>query len=160
MGCLRADGRERLLSVEPDNSYVGQVVLAPPYAGLVATNAWAGETGLPGGSVSSFEVFDLRTGFLHTGLGGEGVGCSPLPIGPPACEHLDQIVLGSDGVSAASSSIVYPVGGLSTPLSGVSCAPGTTTCVAVDEFGEAFSSTDPAGGAGAWAESMVTQPPS
>jgi hypothetical protein len=158
MGCLRADGRERLLEHFPANSVdgaysVGSAVLAAPYAGLVLDFLDAHY----GAQSSTLQVFDLRAGRLQPKLGGESAGCPGFGVGP--CSGLGQVVLGSDGLSAAESQTVEPVGGLSTPLQQVSCAPATATCVAAGSTGQLFTSTDPAGGAQAWTAATIVPPP-
>jgi hypothetical protein len=142
MGCLRADGRERLLErLTPFVGYyvlfVDSALLAAPYAGLVLENLNSHDAD----QSEILQVFDLRTGRLETRLGGESASCD---IGPPC---LDHVVLGSDGVSAAHEWLGAIGIGLST---NVSCAPATTTCVAVDDLGHMFSSTDPTAGAQPW----------
>ncbi len=156
MGCLRADGRERLLERFADNNvdnaeFIDSAVLSAPYAGLVADTIDEHY----GGQTSTLQVFDLRTGRLQTKLGGETIGC-PGDGGP--CSSADQVVLGNDGVSAAHSEEIAPVGSLSGAVGQVSCAPATTTCVALEDFpGHVFSSTDPSGGAAAWSVATLAQ---
>ena len=41
-------------------------------------------------------------------------------------------------------------------LNAISCAPGTTLCVAVDDFGDVFTSTEPAGGASKWTKTALS----
>ncbi|MFZ0042098.1 MAG: hypothetical protein WAK93_12385 [Solirubrobacteraceae bacterium] len=154
MGCLRAVGRERLLESFTTNSVdsassVGSAVLASPYAGLVENFLDAHY----GGQSATLQVFDLRTGRLEPKLGGESVGCPDFD-----CSGPDQVVLGSDGVSAAHSQTVDPVGALSVELEHVSCAPATTTCVAVDQDDRGLSTTDPAGGPPAWTVDTFAPP--
>jgi hypothetical protein len=146
MGCLRADGRERLLErFTTENvdaaSFVSRAVLAAPYAGLELTDEDAHYMEYS----YTFQVFDLRTGRLNGKLGGQHVACG----GGEPC-GLDEPVLGSDGVSAAHVRVVYPVGALSSIVGSVSCAPGSSTCVATDSANHVLGSTDPTGGAGAW----------
>jgi hypothetical protein len=93
MGCLRADGRERLLDTGGDffefSSTVDQVELAGPYAGVVISG------GGKCGGFGSVELFDLRTGAQVPNRGGEGTPC-----GMSVVLTIDQLVLGSDAVSA------------------------------------------------------------
>jgi len=143
MGCLRADGRvrllERLSTAEGYSvSFVGSAVLAAPYAGLVLDDVDSHDDD----QSSTVQVFDLRTGGLQTKLGGERASC---PDDGPSC--LGPVVLGSDGVSGAHARL-SPVG--YTLSAGVSCAPATTMCVAVDDLGHVISSTNPSGGPQAW----------
>jgi hypothetical protein len=94
MGCLRADGRERLLpNYNPSlASVVGH------YAALVTTAVFNNRTG--GNLVA---VLDLRTGRPVPARGGESADCSS-NSGSPSCESsIDRLVLGSDAVSAAHS---------------------------------------------------------
>ncbi len=84
MGCVRADGRERLLerfdANNVDNAYfVGSALLAAPYAGLVLGFIDAHY----GGESSTLQVFDLRTGRFQTKLGGESAGCPGYSEGDP-----------------------------------------------------------------------------
>ena len=112
LGCLRSDGKERLLLTLPAAGYqaeseywVSKVVLAAPSAGLVVD--WA--DGKYGGHTSTVRIFDLRTGLQLPGLGGESGGC---PDYSEECYFtgLDQLVVGPDGVSAAHIASVYPIG--------------------------------------------------
>jgi hypothetical protein len=123
MGCLRADGRVRLLESFTENNidgadFVASAVLAAPYAGLGLNSVDEHY----GGQSITLQIFDLRTGLLEPKLGGESIDClSQYYPGPP--RSLDQVVLGSDGVSAADSHEVAPIGSFSTGLQHVSCAP-------------------------------------
>jgi hypothetical protein len=138
MGCLRANGRERLLerfdNNEDDQYGVPPAVLAGPYAALVVTDADPHY----GGSGAAVEIFDLRTGTLRTDLGNKATATCPNFI---RC-ILDQVVLGSDGVSAAHLQTIEPPGTASTPLTRAACLPGGTVCLAVDEYGNLFTSSD------------------
>jgi hypothetical protein len=96
-------------------------------------------------------VFALRPG--RQGSGGEGTEC----VGP-VCSRLAQVVLGSDGVSAARIYGVAPLGSESPPLQTDACAPGSTTCLALDDAGVQFTSSDPSSGAGSWSRSETTVP--
>ena len=152
MGCLRADGRQRWLERLPDWNIdnvqiVGSSVVAAPYAALVMN------TGNPhyGDGNSIVQVFDLRTGEQQSKLGGESAFCPGFDI----C-GLDQLVLGSDGVSAAH--FAYD-GFPSLPLSHIACSPTGTPCVAVDLAGQVLSSADPSGGAGTWTTAIIGIPP-
>ncbi len=154
MGCLRADGRERVLERFTDNNidgayFVASAVVTAPYAGLALESVDEHY----GGQSFTLQVFDLRTGLLQPKLGGESIDClSQFIPGPHPCS-LDQVVLGSDGVSAADSHEVAPIGSFSTGLQHVSCAPASTTCVATGPH--VFSSTNPAGGAQAWSGATI-----
>jgi hypothetical protein len=146
MGCVRADGRERLLESfyynNLDSAYtIGRVVLAAPYAGLVED--FMDEH--YGDQDSTVQVFDLRTGALQPNLGGERGYVDP-----------DQLVLGSDGVSAAHFIQVDRLGSLDPPLEAVACAPDGSRCVMLDGVGgKALDSQDPAGGSSAWSATGV-----
>ena len=157
MGCLRADGRERLLERFTGNNIdgaysVNRAVLAPPSAALIKDYIDVHY----GGETSAVQVFDLRTGLENPKLGGETVGCD----GRAPCPVFDQVVLGSDGVSAAHTWEVDPVGFQSVPFVGVACAPATTLCVAQDTSGPGrlFTSTDPASGAQSWTSGALPPP--
>jgi hypothetical protein len=139
LGCLRADGRERVLAQLPpgnqdDVEAVKQAVLAAPFAALVIDESDPHY----GGDSDTLQVFDLRAGSQH--LGGERVGCSF------NCSL--QPVLGSDGVSAALTSAPEPL--VPRIMRQIACAPTGAPCVAVDENGELLSSNNPTAGAGAW----------
>jgi hypothetical protein len=154
MGCLRADGRERLLEQFTGNtvdgaSWVKSAVLAAPYAALVAHS----EDEHYGGSSDVVQVFDLRSGLRRRDLGGEADSCAGL-----VCTDLAQFVLGSDGVSAARTYVVAPLGSLSTPFEAAACAPGSTVCLAAELAGVLLTSTNPAGGAGSWSAGKVAAP--
>lgn len=155
MGCLPADGRERLLERFTGNtvdnaSWVKSAILAGPYAALVVHS----EDEHYGGRSDEVQVFDLSTGRQRNDLGGEGASC-----GGPACADLAQVVLGSDGVSAARTYAVAPLGSLSSALDAAACAPGTTVCLAADEYGDLLTSDDPAGGAGTWSAGKIAASP-
>jgi hypothetical protein len=101
MSCLRADGRERLLEQFSANNvdtayFIDSAVLGAPYAALVLES----EDEHYGGQSSTVQVFDLRTGLRETKLGGESTYCPDYSGGCPVAD-LDQLVLDSDGVSAA-----------------------------------------------------------
>jgi hypothetical protein len=99
MGCRRANGRERLLSsllypsYETAGAFSG-IALAGPYA------AFAGNTFNSHDQtwISFVTLYDLRTGQHVPDRGGEGFDCQA--TGSPPCTTVDQLVLGSDGVTA------------------------------------------------------------
>ncbi len=99
-GCLRSDGRNRLLETSTywydGSNPVPVTVAAGNYAGLV-------DEGYPHfeSPNAGFEIFDLRTGAAAPHLGGEGVSCD----GPCGGAMIDQAVLGSDGVSAVHADV-------------------------------------------------------
>jgi hypothetical protein len=150
MGCLRTDGRERLLERFTDNGldvaeWINSAVLAAPYAALVAES---GDLHYGGGGVS-VQVFDLRTGNQRKDLGGEGAGC-PGYIGG-SCAGLSQILLGSDGVSAAQWATEITTPDLTSYLDSLSCAPASTLCVANDPgLDDLLTAADPAAGQSGW----------
>jgi hypothetical protein len=151
MGCLRADGRERLLERFTHNSYdsysfISSATVAAPYAALVVY--W--ENTHYGGQSSTVQVYDLRTGAFEPKLGGEGITGCPNDDGPCPPGVIEPVVINHYGVSAAHMQIVDPIGSLSATINDISCAPGTRLCVAVDSWGNVLSSTDPAAGARAW----------
>ena len=158
MGCLRADGRERLLERIPRGnvdyaSSIGSGVLAAPYAGLAVD--WQDEH--YGGFGANVQVFDLRTGLLQNKLGGESISCDYDNCPPVSLDHL---ALGSDGVSAAHFQTLEPAGSLSTPLEQVSCAAASTVCVAVDVIGSGVLTTsNPTGGPTAWTSATLDSGP-
>jgi hypothetical protein len=105
MGCLRADGRERLLSSSTYPSYetaggLTGVALAAPYA------AFAGNTFNSHDQtwISFVNLFDLRTGQYVPHRGGEGFACLPTSS-PPCATTIDRLVLGSDAVSAVHMTV-------------------------------------------------------
>jgi hypothetical protein len=103
MGCLRADGRERLIdsSTSPPYYYrsVGptQVALAAPYVAFAGTVEDTHDQYL----VSVINLYDLRTGRIARG-GGQVATCYS---SPPCTSTVDQIVLGSDAVSAVHTTV-------------------------------------------------------
>ena len=161
MGCLRADGRQRLLEQIVGNSVdsaytVDSAVLAPPYTAL--TKDWQDEH--YGGQSSTVEVYDLRTGALQKKLGGQSfVECAEDGEGP--CYNdagIDSVVLGSDGVSAVHTQAVVSPGTFSTPIDSISC-PTSTQCAAVDGLGgHVLTSVNPPGGASTWTTAAVGSP--
>jgi WD40-like Beta Propeller Repeat len=137
LGCLFADGRERLLEHSTFNSIDTAVdypvgAVGGSYAAVVG-NAYDEHYG---GNSESVSVFDLRTG-RRTG-GGESSSCDAA-----TCSGIDQIEVGSDGVSA-----VHVNGGPQSPGTDqlqVVCA-SASLCVATNTFGEVLSSTSPTQG--------------
>ena len=161
MGCLRKDGRERLLERFLGNNvdgatWIGSAVLAPPYAALVKVS----KDSHYGGGDSAVQVFDLRTGEQRKDLGGESAGCpevGPDP-GQPVCGGIAQVLLGRDGVSAARNSAGAADGSLAIALSGVACVPAGGLCVAVDGRGGLFTSGDPGADSPSWSSGAVGTP--
>ena len=128
MGCLRADGRERLLLSLPafdidGGTVVHEAVVAAPYAALVLD--WS-ELHYGEGESSAVRVFDLRTGTQQPKLGGqEEISDDCGALGDCYLTGIDRLVLGSDGVSAAHIGNVYHRGFAFavTNLLDVACAP-------------------------------------
>ena len=150
MGCLRADGRERLLARFATNNYdeaswVTSAVLAGPYAALIERSADEHY----GGQSDVVRVINLRRG--RSGDGGESASCPPTTLVP--CMTIDDVVVGSDGVSGAHVVGVAPNGSLSKPLTEGACAPATTLCVALG--GELFTSQDASAGPGSWSSGTI-----
>ena len=71
---------------------------------------------------------------------------------------LDQIVLGSDGVSAADLVHEGDTQGV-RQLTGIACSPAGGPCVAIDTAGQVVSSDQPLAGAGAWTSAIIGVPP-
>jgi hypothetical protein len=104
MGCLTADGRERLLArydwqSEDGSTTVSDAVLAGTYAALNV--GWFDFH--YGGNSHTIDVFDIRTGMAVSDRGGESALCSEAS---PCESSIDQFALGSDAVSAAHTTIV------------------------------------------------------
>jgi hypothetical protein len=122
LGCLRLVGRERLLETllpgtEEGGTEVSDVALAGDYAAFAnfGTNRYSGF----GGTVT---VFDLRTGAVVPGRGGETADDG----------GLDQLVLGADAVTAAHTttsncSLVTPVTCTTTEQIAANDSAGTRT---------------------------------
>lgn len=154
MGCLRSTGRPRLLERITGNSidnasFVDSAVVAAPDAALVRDT----EDMHYGGDSLTVQVFDLRTGRLRHGLGGESASCPGFSAGP--CPGLDGVVLAPDGVSAAHVGETDPMGTLSTAIEHVSCAPASALCVAIDSSGTVLSSANAGAGAAAWTRATL-----
>lgn len=100
MGCARADGRERLLlttAVVGYTTFEGiEAAVAGPY-GALAANGGDTHDGMWGSNVA---VYDLRTGAVLSGRGGEGATCGGYQSSPPCLTTIDQVVVGGDAVSA------------------------------------------------------------
>ena len=140
MGCLYADGVERLLDHSVSNSIdwatqFGPAAVSGAYAAVVADN----EDEHYGGGKESVEVFDLVTG-KAAGFGGETV-CSNDPI----CGSISRVVVGAGGVSAVDADGVSASDTLH-----VLCA-SASLCLATDSFGQFVASTSPA--LGSWTAS-------
>ncbi len=132
MGCLRADGRERLLSSATQLSYsavVGPtlVALAAPYAAFASTSA----NGHDQTMASSVDVFDLRTGRRASSWDAEGSTCVD-PSSPLCGSTIDQLVLGSDAVNAVHTTVRGPICG---PVPPPNCSDTFETIQASDSIG-------------------------
>ena len=106
MGCLRADGRERFLErLGPGDkdfgvSSITAAAVSAPYAAFVASY-WQNHYQVRS---DDLQVFDLSNGSIQKRLGGEGAGCDS--AGVMLCDGgIDQVMVGSDGVSAVHSSV-------------------------------------------------------
>jgi hypothetical protein len=104
LGCLLASGQTRLLAtVYPSNSEqqsgVGPIALAGNYAALANYSRNLHD----GSSSSEVAVFDVGTGVAVPGRGGERTGCA---VGTGCQSTIDQLVLGSDAVSASHTTDV------------------------------------------------------
>ncbi len=143
MGCLIANGRERLLANSTSNSTAGAIDypvagLGGTYAGVVADNS---EDHYFFESFRTVEMFDLRSG-ARSGFGGESSHCAVGVV----C-GIDRVVVGSDGVS-----VVHVDPGAPGDAIRLSCA-SASFCVASNGFGDVSFSTSPA--TGTWASSPV-----
>ena len=149
LGCLRSEGKERLLLSLPATGGMGpsevvtEAAVGAPYAGLVDDL----QDPRYNGDTSTVLMFDLRTGAEQPKLGGENGGC-PDPSDECYFTGLDQLVVGSNGVSAAHIASVYPVGYLLHSFSPLACTPTGSACFGLGS--RLFTSHNPAGGAVAW----------
>jgi hypothetical protein len=136
MGCLTANGRERLLDTSTFNTFDGatdypMAALGGTYAGVVA-RGYVEHYNL--GDADTVEVFDLRTG-ARAGFGGESGFCEPYSTSS-IC-GIDKLVVGQNGVSAAHVDSGEP-----EDLVNVTC-PSAALCVAHNQFGDVSASIDP-----------------
>jgi hypothetical protein len=104
MGCLRADGRERLLASYPYPGYATEDVVAASVAGTYAALATDTSNGHDQTMSTEVDLFDLRTGLRVPDRGGEGPMCLD-QSSPPCASDIDQLVLGSDAVSAIHTTV-------------------------------------------------------
>lgn len=114
MGCLRADGRERLLTsytgTNPEQSNATVAAATGNYAALITHSVAANRYTASAYASDAVRVFDLRTGTgdARSDRGGEQISCfdSLGPSPSPPCETtMDSLVVGSDAVSAAHSTV-------------------------------------------------------
>ena len=140
LGCLFADGRERLLERSTENNEDDTTDY--PLAGLGGTYAAVLSQTIDdhyGGGSESVDVFDLRTG-ERSGFGGEYGGCGDFNV-DPTCGGVDQIVVGADGVSA----VHVNAGDYNPDPLQVLCA-SESLCLATNNFGDVLASTSPTQG--------------
>jgi hypothetical protein len=145
MGCLVANGRQRLLDNSTSNNIDNAVAyplasVGEGYAGVVVDKY---DEHYPDES-PTVEVFDLRTA-APSGFGGQSGECDPFNT-PTFC-GIDQVVVGLNGVSAA-----HVESGEQQDAVRVSCA-SAAFCVASDGFGDISTSTDPSDGP--WSSAKV-----
>jgi hypothetical protein len=103
LGCLRADGRTRLLSSDLYPGYstsfgATQIALAGPYVAFGGTAFNSHDQTMD----SVVNLFDLRDGMLVPNRGTEHSGCYS---SPPCTSTIDELVLGSDAVSAVHETV-------------------------------------------------------
>ena len=138
MGCIAANGRERVLESSTLNNINGATAypmasVGGAYAGVVVDNY---DDHYYGDASKIVDVFDLRTG-ARSGFGGESSDCHD--FAPMSC-GIDQFVVGQNGVSAA-----HVDSGEQRDAIRVSCA-SAAFCVAYNAFGDVSASTDPPDG--------------
>ena len=148
MGCIAANGRERVLESSTLNNINGATAypmasVGGAYAGVVVDNY---DDHYYGDASKIVDVFDLRTG-ARSGFGGESSDCHD--FAPMSC-GIDQFVVGQNGVSAA-----HVDSGEQRDAIRVSCA-SAAFCVAYDAFGDVSASTDPPDGP--WSSANVAGP--
>jgi hypothetical protein len=104
MGCLRSDGRERLLEKFDNNNFVNSEGLgATPVLNGAFVALEVGAVSLRyGGSHDHLAVFDLRTGAERTGSTTVGVSCDASLTTPNPC-GISSFVLAKDGAYAAET---------------------------------------------------------
>ncbi len=146
MGCLTANGRERLLESSTSNNVddatdYPMAALGGTYAGVVAHDY---HLHYDVGDSNTVVVFDLRTA-ARSRFGGESGGCDPITT-PTFC-GIDELVVGQNGVSAA-----HVDSGEQPDAVRVSCA-SAAFCVAYNAFGDVSASTDPPDGP--WSSARV-----
>ena len=145
MGCLAANGRERLLESSGLNSVNGadaypMASFGGAYVGVVVDTY---DDHYYGDASKTVDVFDLRTG-ARSGFGGESSACHD--FAPMSC-GIDQVVVGKNGVSA-----VHVLPAEQEDAIGVSCA-SAVFCVAYNVFGDVSVSIDPPDGP--WSSASV-----
>ena len=153
MGCLLSDGHERLLERFTDNSIDGATaVTAAAVGGNYAAVVSRDTDQHYGGFTESTSVFDLRTG-QPAGHGGETNQCAG--GGPdPSCGGIDQVVVGSDGVSAVHIDAGPTASDGTDPLAALACA-SASLCIASDGFGQVDASSNPS--ASPWSAFQVAK---
>jgi hypothetical protein len=104
LGCSRADGRERLLASYSYPGYATEDVVETSVAGTYAALATNTTNSHDQTMASHVDVFDLRTGLPVPDRGGEGSVCDS-QSSPPCATNIDQLLLGSDAVSAVHATV-------------------------------------------------------
>jgi hypothetical protein len=140
MGCLRADGRERVLDSRVSNRgspVVSGAVLGGTFAALEFE-----PYGLSVNCVLGITVYNLQT----------GKGSDVYDNSGASCPSIDPLLLGANGFAAWRVTEQTLV---SYSPDDVAC-PTTSLCVAVDGQGDAVTSTDPTGGPSAWTIALIT----
>jgi hypothetical protein len=148
MGCLFADGRERLLEQSTFNSVDGAFDFPMAAVGGAYAAVMAHDFDSHYDSVDSqtIDVFDLRTG-ARSGFGGEVANCDDFSS---ECSRIDQILVGPQGVSAVH---MYPVPADSGDSLRATCA-SPSFCATYDQYGQVSVSTDPTV-ASSWSSTQV-----
>ena len=103
MGCLRAEGREWVLAASLNPGYStgfgpSEVALAGPYVAFAGTAFDTHDQSMH----STVTLYDLRTGVSVLDRGGEVATCGS---SPPCASTVDQLVLGSNAVSAVHTTV-------------------------------------------------------
>ena len=139
-GCLRAlDRTQRLTTGGPYFSAFIAFRLAGRFVAVETEYS-------KGGAAYDATVYDLSSGAAAP-LGGVG----DLYGGGGVTTGLDSLALDSSGFAAWREATPVP---FPEPVTAVSC-PSPSLCVAADQAGDILSSTNPAGGKGAWS---ITSP--
>jgi hypothetical protein len=136
-GCLKALDQTRLL-LKGSDSYFDSLVAVRLAGRFVALEAEYAKVGV----IDTATRYDLASGkAMALALAGAGdFNQGPFTSG------LDSLALDSSGFAAwrETTTVQFP-----EPISAISC-PSPYLCVAGDQVGDILSSTNPAGGAGAW----------
>jgi hypothetical protein len=140
MGCLVANGRERLL----ERSTFNNVDDATDYPIAAVGGIYAGVVVHEydehyGGDTKTVHVFNQRSG-LRSGFGGESSNCD-------GCTGIDQLLIGRDGVSA-----VHVAADKRPDPIKVTCATASS-CVSYNQSGQVSATGDPP--TGPWTPAQV-----